>query len=177
MQMATHNNYKTILASISVAVFLLAISGCAPKRITGFEKSDLSIDAGSRLALQVADTAQTQIGKPYNLGGATPQRGFDCSGLVYWAYAQHGVTVPRITTKQAQSGIPVARNKLIPGDIIVFRAPAAPNGLHTGIYTGGGKFVHSLNSKSRVQLGDLTNSHWDKNYLTARRVISVQANR
>ena len=168
---------KNIVAGLAVAILMLAVSGCAPKRITGFDSPAARTDAGSQLALQVAQTAQSQIGKPYRLGGATPQRGFDCSGLVYWAYSQHGVKVPRITTTQAQSGVPVARAKLIPGDILVFRAPSAPNGLHTGIYTGNGKFVHSPNSRGRVKLEDLDNPAWGKNYLTARRVVSTQANR
>ena len=40
--------------------------------------------------------AESQIGTPYVYGGATPQTGFDCSGLVVWAYGLAGVVVPRV---------------------------------------------------------------------------------
>ena len=44
--------------------------------------------------------AESQIGTPYAYGGATPQSGFDCSGLVVWAYGLAGVVVPRVANDQ-----------------------------------------------------------------------------
>ena len=72
---------------------------------------------------------------------------------------------------------PVPRNRLQPGDIIVFRAPSGPNGLHTGLYAGQGKFIHSPNSRSKVRVDSLTTPYWTKTFLTARRIVSPLATR
>lgn len=77
------------------------------------------------------------MGKNYRSGGASPQKGFDCSGLIWWVYNKNGVKVPRITVDQARIGQSVPREQVRPGDIVVFRTSASPRGLHTGIYAGG----------------------------------------
>ena len=76
------------------------------------------------------------------IGGASPQKGFDCSGLIWWVYNKNGVKVPRITVDQARIGQSVPREQVRPGDIVVFRTSASPRGLHTGIYAGGNSFIH-----------------------------------
>ena len=87
-------------------------------------------------AHKVVKTAYSQMGKQYRSGGASPQKGFDCSGLIWWAYRQHGVSVPRITTDQAKTGHAVPKARPRAGDIVVFRTGNSPRGLHTGIYAG-----------------------------------------
>ncbi|MDD7813708.1 C40 family peptidase [Mycobacterium sp. CSUR Q5927] len=86
----------------------------------------------------VVDAARSAIGKPY-VWAATGPNAFDCSGLVVWSYAQAGVAVPRTSQQQANSGIPVARADLEPGDVVVFYANAS----HVGIYEGGGMVIHA----------------------------------
>ena len=60
-------------------------------------------------ALAALKEAEKYTGTPYKWGGSTPQTGFDCSGLVQWAYAQAGVKIPRVTDDQieATNGTPV----------------------------------------------------------------------
>lgn len=125
---------------------LKALRQSSPRNI-----GSLSVPHG----VNVVRTATTQLGKPYRLGGASPRSGFDCSGLIYWSFGQNGITVPRVTSSQAKVGTKVAINRLQPGDIVVFRTKNAPNGLHTGIYVGSGRFIHSPNSRSRVRVDDL----------------------
>jgi len=150
-------------------LFCLALvlsAGCAQRKITAGSPAKMS--QGSR----VANTAAAQIGRPYRAGGSSPQRGFDCSGLVYWAYAQHDIQVPRATTGQAKAGTSIPRSGLMPGDIVVFKEPSGPNQLHTGIYTGNNSFVHSPNSKSTVRIDSLNTSHWRKAFVSGRRIVS-----
>ena len=153
---------RTVLLII-VSALILSI-GCAPRRVATGTPAKTSSGTG------VARTAATQIGRPYRSGGASPQRGFDCSGLVYWAYGQHNVQVPRATTGQAKAGKSISRSGLMPGDIVVFKEPSGPNQLHTGIYTGNNNFVHSPNSRSSVRIDSLNTSHWRKAFVSGRRV-------
>jgi cell wall-associated NlpC family hydrolase len=94
--------------------------------------------------------ARAQIGRRYVHGGASPERGFDCSGLVRWLMAALDVEVPRTAALQARSGHPVPRDRtaLRPGDVLTFgRGPRVE---HIGIYVGGGRFVHASSVAGRV---------------------------
>src|SRR4029079_2099504 len=76
-------------------------------------------------ALAAIQEASKYIGTDYKWGGSTPQTGFDCSGLMQWAYAQSGVQIPRVTYTQiaAANGVEIAdRAALKPGDLVFFAA-------------------------------------------------------
>lgn len=73
-------------------------------------------------AQKVVHTAYSQMGKKYRLGGASPQKGFDCSGLIWWAYRQNGLNVPRITVDQARAGQSVPKIWPVPATLW-FSAP------------------------------------------------------
>ena len=122
-------------------------------------------------AHKVVKTAYSQMGKQYRSGGASPQKGFDCSGLIWWAYRQHGVSVPRITTDQAKTGHAVPKARPRPGDIVVFRTGNSPRGLHTGIYAGGGSFIHSPRKGERVRMESLDVPYWKSKLIAVRRVV------
>jgi cell wall-associated NlpC family hydrolase len=69
--------------------------------------------------------------------GGSPS-GFDCSGLVMYAFGQVGVASPHNAAQQFRLGTPVDRGRLIPGDVVFFHQLR-----HNGIYLGEGRFVHS----------------------------------
>ena len=72
-------------------------------------------------ALAAITEAKRYMGTPYQWGGSTPQTGFDCSGLMQWAYAQAGVKIPRVTYDQVDIGEAVtSQSDLKPGDLIFF---------------------------------------------------------
>ena len=132
------------LATFMVLSSALALSGCS------FLSQKPSAPPPNINCTGVVKTAYSQIGKKYRSGGASPQKGFDCSGLVWWSYRQHGVALPRITTEQAKSGRPISKKLLKPGDIVVFRTGQSPRGLHTGLYAGGDSFIHSPGQGKKV---------------------------
>jgi len=102
-------------------------------------------------------------------GGTTPS-GFDCSGFVYYVINRSGRTIGRAMTAQINSGIPVARGDLRPGDIVFFNnAPGGRLG-HNGIYIGGGNFIHSANPRRGVVIDTINNGYYNTHYYTARRV-------
>ncbi len=123
--------------------------------------------------LHLVNTARSQTGTPYRLGAHTPGRGFDCSGFVWWVFKQQGIAVPRVTTELARVGTKVERNDLQPGDIVVFRTGRGPNGLHTGILTTEGRFIHAPRTGQRVKESSLS-GYWASHFYTARRVAGLR---
>ena len=118
------------------------------------------------------ESAYSQLGARYRLGGDSPGKGFDCSGFIHWAYQQQGIAVPRITTEQARTGRLVAPQEgLQVADILVFKNRQGPRGLHTGLYAGGGKFIHSPRQGQRVRTESLDASYWKNTLIGARRLI------
>jgi len=97
--------------------------------------------------------ALSQLGIPYVMGGTTPGRGFDCSGLVRWVTAQVHMPVPRTARMQARMGEPVDRERLEPGDLVAFGEGMRVS--HVGIYVGDGKFVHASSAAGRVVVSTL----------------------
>lgn len=86
----------------------------------------------------VVQAALTQVGSPYVWGGSAPG-GFDCSGLVMWAFQQAGISLPHSSQALAHGGQPVSMGDLQPGDVLTFYSDAS----HTGIYIGDGMMIHS----------------------------------
>lgn len=120
-------------------------------------------DGVAAVALQHALDA---IGTPYRWGGESPG-GFDCSGLVYWAYGLVGVRLPRVADDQARVGYPVTRAELRPGDAVFF-ADSSGYVHHMGLYVGGNRFVHAPQSGETVRLETIT-GHYARQYAGARR--------
>lgn len=150
-------------------LLLLLLTGCGMKTISGVADlfgmgSSYTPDSPNR----VARTAQAQIGRFYRFGGSSPSSGFDCSGLIWWAFKQHGIRVPRVTSDQARAGLAVRKPQ--PGDILVFRINRGGTGLHTGLYTSSGRFVHSPSSGNRVRMDSLSDSYWKSRLSAIRRI-------
>ena len=93
----------------------------------------------------VVATALAQQGVPYRWGGSQPSSGFDCSGLVQYAFAQHGVALPRETADQYGVGLEIPVRDVLPGDLVFFqtvrRGPS-----HVGLVIGDNRFVHAPTS-------------------------------
>jgi len=106
--------------------------------------------ASSSAAQAAVDTAMAQRGKPY-VWAATGPSSFDCSGLVKYAYAAAGVSLPRSSSQQATVGRAVSRAELQPGDIIAFYSPVS----HVGIYIGNGQMVHAPTSGDVVKVASI----------------------
>jgi hypothetical protein len=125
--------------------------------------------------MDVVETALDVVGSPYQWGG-TAENGFDCSGLIQYAYARHGIRLPRTSRDQSIAGNPVAMvvDSLLPGDILAFAGRAGGSVTHVGMYVGEGKFIHSSSTGvklSHLDTSDPEGSYWIPRWVGARRLV------
>jgi cell wall-associated NlpC family hydrolase len=107
----------------------------------------------TRTAAAAVRTALAQVGKPYRWG-ATGPGSFDCSGLVRFAYANAGLSLPRTSRQQWSAGRHVQVNSLRPGDLVFWaHDPADPSTIHhVGLYLGQGLMVHAPHTGALVRV-------------------------
>ncbi len=104
---------------------------------------------GSGAGARAVSAAASQLGVPYLWGGTTPA-GFDCSGLTQWAWAQAGVSLPRVTYAQKNAGRQVPISALQPGDLVFYSGFG-----HVALYAGGGSVIHAPQTGDVVKYSSL----------------------
>lgn len=103
---------------------------------------------------QVIANAESQLGVPYVWGGTTPGVGFDCSGLLQWAFREAGVAIPRVTHDQWNAGQRVDFDDIERGDLLFWRSdPTAPDYIsHVAIYLGEGMMLEAPRTGLNVRV-------------------------
>ncbi|MEV7177834.1 NlpC/P60 family protein [Kitasatospora sp. NPDC093679] len=147
-----------------------------------------AIGGASEKAQRVIAAARSQLGVPYSWGGGGPDGkstgiccskggqdgrtvvGFDCSGLMQYAFAQVGVMLPRVAEDQAQVGqrIPASAGvgALQPGDMVFF---GNSGGIyHVGLYIGGGQMLNAPKPGDVVKQAAV----WNYDYAGGARVLT-----
>jgi peptidoglycan DL-endopeptidase CwlO len=95
--------------------------------------------AGTAQGAAAVKAAEKEIGVPYVWGGETPGVGFDCSGLVQWAWDQAGISIPRTTESQYPDMVHVLLTDLQPGDLLFYFNLDGDNEVdHVVMYVGSG---------------------------------------
>jgi cell wall-associated NlpC family hydrolase len=111
----------------------------------------------------LVDVAMTTLGTPYVWGGDSfDVGGFDCSGLVTWAYAQIGVAVPRTAAEQYAATIRIDQHQLLPGDLVFFENTFGPGITHVGIYIGNGYMLNAPSVDEVIQIESFTSGFWQE---------------
>jgi cell wall-associated NlpC family hydrolase len=138
-------------AVLVAGMVLLAVARPADAQAPISILAGMSASASS-LRDSIVAMARAQIGTRYRHGGASPQRGFDCSGLVQYVMARFQMILPRTAKQQAALGMVVERDTslLRPGDLLTFASNDHASVSHIGIYVGGGRFVHASSVAGRV---------------------------
>jgi cell wall-associated NlpC family hydrolase len=128
------------------------------------------VETESDIPAAVVETALGALGTPYQWGG-TNANGFDCSGLIQYAYGQYGVALPRVSRDQLRMGRAVSldTHALRPGDVLGFSREAGGEASHVGLYVGEGRFIHS--SSTGVRVSNIEVSYWQRHLVAARRMI------
>ncbi|NOG93830.1 MAG: SH3 domain-containing protein [Armatimonadetes bacterium] len=118
----------------------------------------------------LVNRAKQLLGTDYVYGGEST-RGFDCSGFVWYLYKSiEGVSLPRRASHQAGVGGSVSKDQLAPGDIVFFKTRGAARINHSGIYIGGGKFIHASSAKDEVRIDSLSSGYYSRVFAGAKRV-------
>jgi cell wall-associated NlpC family hydrolase len=154
-------------------------SPCVPDNVTAGGTAPLS---GTGPAIDTVNAALRWLGAPYSWGGGTASGpttgiccspggqdarsivGFDCSGLVLYAYAQIGVSLPHladdITYRSGGQVIPRDFYQMKPGDVIGFSYTPGGRAFHVGIYLGDGQMVNS--DGHGVSIATLTTGYYSR---------------
>jgi cell wall-associated NlpC family hydrolase len=132
----------------------------------GIDRPTWPVSPPPTLGERAATIALREVGVPYVWGGASPTAGFDCSGLVYWAYGRLGVELPHSSYALWDMGRYVPRSRMEAGDLLFF------SGLgHVGIYIGRGRMVHAPYTGRPVEVVDLARSYYGSRLVGVRRVV------
>ncbi len=142
-------------AAASLALLSMITVSCASMRTSGHNERDV-----------IVRSARDMIDKQYKYGANDPQYGFDCSGLVQYAYKQAGIDIPRNTTAQYAKTLKIDLNRAKEGDLVFF-STLGPGATHVGIYLGNGRFIHSPSEGKKIREEDINNSYWNKVYYGA----------
>lgn len=174
--MATTEDF---LGALTATWLLLVVAGCSwnpPQSSPGADNETGTgqwADNGSSggdvsTGARVAGLAAAMIGIPYVYGGQTPE-GFDCSGLVFYAYRETGIDVPRTSLAQYRAAKRIPVSAAQPGDLVFFRIGRQIS--HVGIYVGNNRFIHSPETGQTVKINDLDDEYYKKRFAGAGRIL------
>jgi len=157
------------------AMFLLyftvaSLGGCGhlARSTDGFDPGTAPISAEA--GREVVRSAMGALGVRYAPGGGSPRTGFDCSGLVAYAYSRAlRFKLPRTTTALSRTGLRIDPRDLRPGDLVFFNTQWRPYS-HVGIYIGDRRFIHAPSSGGAVRIDDMRARYWSRRFDGARRV-------
>jgi SH3-like domain-containing protein len=140
-------------------------------RTAWVQRGDISLNPQPVDTVAMLDLSRRFLGLPYTWGG-TSSYGYDCSGFTQMLLRQRGILMPRDARDQAAwEGVkPVGRSDLEAGDLLFF-GDSADRITHTGMYLGGGEFIHATaRLKPAIQISRLEDPHWNDFFKIARRL-------
>jgi len=140
---------KPILSIIIILIFFIS---CASLKESAQNKREV-----------IVRYAKNFLNKKYRYGVQDPRYGFDCSGLVQYAYKEAGINIPRTAKEQYARSKKINKNELELGDLVFFSIENNEIS-HVGIYVGNNKFIHSPSSGKNVRIDELSNPYWEKVY-------------
>ncbi len=125
--------------SSSEAAATNAANGAAGS--SGYQGTISGTPDGDGRQVRAVNAALSQLGVPYVFGGETPGVGFDCSGLVQWAWSQAGISIPRTTEVQWPALQHVSLSALEPGDLLFYYNLDGDSAVdHVVMYVGSGPY-------------------------------------
>lgn len=166
------------LAVSSLTALLLAACAASPRMDAPPRAADSPMRPDSQsqsprsattIGERAAVVAVRQLGVPYRYGGnGNNDGGFDCSGLVHYAYKHAGLDIPRTTRTLWQAARPVRKSDLVVGDLLFFSIEGKLS--HVGMYIGKRRFVHAPSSGRKVTIAELDSDFYQSAFLRGGRL-------
>ncbi len=128
-------DYVEVKSDLNTAITLTEL-------IYGEGVSDIRVD--------LCQYAKQFLGNPYVWGGTSLTKGADCSGFVKSVFANFGVSLPRTSREQANTGSKISASELQPGDLVFYAKGGRVN--HVAIYIGGGQVIHASSPKTGIKI-------------------------
>lgn len=160
------------LVTVPVLLATVMLGGCAGNTaVQAPQPPAARVEAQQHLSLgdAIAELAMGMVGTRYHYGGASPEDGFDCSGLVFYAYSQAGLKVPRTSQEQFRAARKIALAQANAGDVIFFQDQTKLS--HIGIYVGDGLFVHAPSTGQRVAIANLESPYFHRHLVAVGRLL------
>ncbi len=140
------------------------------KEDTNKEQTSSSSSSGD--VDSVIKLAKSKLGCKYVWSTEGPST-FDCSGFVYYTLKSNGVSVSRLSAdgfSNVSSWDKISSiSSLKKGDLVFFRSPSSSRISHTGIYIGGGQFIHASSGAGKVIISDINSNYYSSNFVRGRR--------
>lgn len=137
------------------------------------KSTKVTVDSSS-INQKIIDDALEFLGVRYRTGG-TNKRGVDCSGLVFTAYGNNDVKLPRTSIDMSRHGKKISKRNAEPGDLIFFKTNGRSQINHVGIITEINsdeiKFIHASTSRG-VIVSSTAENYYNKAFAQINRVIN-----
>ncbi|MFT4145561.1 MAG: SH3 domain-containing C40 family peptidase [Mobilitalea sp.] len=114
--------------------------------------SNPATSSGSSLGSKIASYAVQFVGNPYVWGGTSLTNGADCSGFAKSVFAHFGISIPRTSRAQANSGDRISMGQLQPGDLVFYSRNGTIN--HVAIYIGNGKVISASSPSTGIRISN-----------------------
>jgi hypothetical protein len=162
------------LGPLPVLVIAAALAGCAgtPEAPVARVQHRAIVEprvTDRYVGYAIADLARDLVGSRYHYGGARPDEGFDCSGLVYYTYGRAGYKVPRTSQELFRAARKIALGDAGAGDLMFFQDEAKL--AHVGIYLGDGWFVHAPSTGQNVAVASLDSPYYQQHLVAIGRLL------
>ena len=136
--------------------------------------SEIEVSDENRLRYNIINNARQFEGTPYKYGGTT-EKGMDCSGLIYTAFLQESISIPRASRSMAEEGERIKTDNVTPGDLLFFitgRKSKHINhvGMVVDVLPGQILFIHSSTSQG-VIVSSLNEGYWNNAFKEARKYM------
>jgi cell wall-associated NlpC family hydrolase len=153
--------------TLTLLLLLGACSSTGPQLQTQTPRAPVAVPDSP--GMKISSDARAMVGVSYRYGGSAPETGFDCSGLVYFAYRQNGISVPRTSREQFRVAKKIALGAAREGDIVFFQDQEKLS--HVGIYLGEGLFVHAPSTGRTVSIASLEEPYYQRNLVAVGRLL------
>jgi cell wall-associated NlpC family hydrolase len=183
------------MRSVFLIFFLILVTGCGvvKKKITYSKTPKVTVEASSDVIVSaektdteniekpvlskadvIINTALTYSGVRYKFGGTT-RKGMDCSGLLYVAFAEHDIKLPRTSYHMAEEGKRIRIEHVTKGDLLFFRTLRRGKrinhvGLVVAVEGDDIKFIHASSSRG-VIVSSLREGYWNYAFIKATRIL------